>query len=102
MSRTEPRPLALSVMGLAESLAPVTPLARVQRAWSGAVGPAIAREAEPVSERAGVVTVACRSAVWAQELDLLGPELIERVNEALGDPRVTGLRCVSRPPRITP
>jgi predicted nucleic acid-binding Zn ribbon protein len=102
MSRAAPRPVAVAVMGLAESLAPVTPLARVQRVWCDAVGVAIAREAEPVSERAGVVTVACRSAVWAQELDLLTPELVERVNQTLGDDRITGLRCVSRPPRITP
>ena len=33
------------------------------------------REAEPVSERDGIVTVACRSAVWAQELDLMTGEL---------------------------
>jgi predicted nucleic acid-binding Zn ribbon protein len=102
MRRAGPRPLAESVMGLAESLAPVTPLARVQRVWAEAVGEAIAREAEPVSERAGVVTIGCRSAVWAQELDLLAPDLIERLNEALGDVRVGGLRCVSSGGRITP
>jgi predicted nucleic acid-binding Zn ribbon protein len=59
----------------------------------------VAAEAEPVAERDGVVTVACRSATWAQELDLLGPELLGRLNEALaeaGQPgpeaRVRGLR----------
>jgi predicted nucleic acid-binding Zn ribbon protein len=36
-----------------------------------------------VAERDGVVTIACRSATWAQELDLLGPQLLERLNEAL-------------------
>ena len=95
MSRTAPRPLALSVMGLAESLAPLTPLARVQRAWSGAVGPAIARESEPVSERAGVVTVACRSAVWAQELDLLAPTILEGLNARLEGVEVRSLRCLA-------
>jgi predicted nucleic acid-binding Zn ribbon protein len=47
------------------------------------VGEAIAREATPVSERDGVVTVACRSATWAQELDLLGARLIEQVRAKL-------------------
>jgi hypothetical protein len=42
-----------------------------------------------------LVTVACRSATWAQELDLLGPQLLERVNAALeeaGSPPVARLR----------
>ena len=32
-----------------------------------------------------MVTIACRSATWAQELDLLGPELLGRLNEALSE-----------------
>lgn len=93
MRRTAPRPLALAVTELSEQLAPATPLAAVQRAWPGAVGEAIAAQAQPVAERAGRVTVACRSAVWAQELDLMSTELIERLNRALGRPVVTALRC---------
>jgi predicted nucleic acid-binding Zn ribbon protein len=94
--RAAPRPLALAVAELRGRLEPATPLAAIQRAWSAAVGEAVAREAQPVSERAGVVTVACRSAVWAQELDLMGPDLIERLNEAAGGPLVRGLRCTAR------
>jgi predicted nucleic acid-binding Zn ribbon protein len=63
-----------------EGAEPATLLAAVQRAWPGVVGEAIAREATPVSERDGVITVACRSATWAQELDLLAP----RIREQLG------------------
>ena len=40
--------------------------------------------ARPVSERDGVVTVACESGVWAQELELLGPDLLTRLETALG------------------
>jgi len=29
------------------------------------------------------VTVACESAVWAQELELLGPDLVTRFGDAL-------------------
>ena len=93
--RRAPVPVAGAVERLAAQLEPLTPLAAVQRAWPGAVGPAIAAECAPVSERAGVVTVACRSAVWAQELTLLGPDLVAKLNAALGDPRVTELRCTA-------
>jgi predicted nucleic acid-binding Zn ribbon protein len=39
-----------------------------------------------------VVTVACRSSVWAQELDLLGPDLLAKVNAAIGGPELRQLR----------
>jgi predicted nucleic acid-binding Zn ribbon protein len=45
-----------------------------------------------VSEREGVVTLGCEDAMWAQELELLGPELLEKVNAALGDRSVVQLR----------
>jgi len=48
------------------------------------MGPALSAEAQPISERAGVLSVACSSSVWAQELELMGPELTERLNAALG------------------
>ena len=95
MRRPAPRPFSLALGDLRDRLAPATPLAAVQRAWPAAAGPAIAREAEPVSERDGVVTIACRSAVWAQKLDLLSADLVERLNEALERPLVRGLRCTA-------
>jgi predicted nucleic acid-binding Zn ribbon protein len=95
VSRAAPRPLALALEDLRERLAPATPLAAVQRAWSDAAGPVVAREATPVSERGGVVTVACRSAVWAQELDLLAPTLVEGLNERLEGVEVKALRCIA-------
>ena len=95
MRRTSPRPLGLALAELSEQLAPATALAAIQSAWPAAVGPAIAAQAQPVSERAGTVTVACRSAVWAQELDLMSAELIERLNQALGRPAVKALRCTA-------
>ncbi len=39
-----------------------------------------------MGERRGVVTVACRSSVWAQELELFSEELLSRLNEALAVP----------------
>ena len=106
MRRRAPRPLATALAGVVDELAPATTLAGVQRAWPAVAGEAIAREAEPVSEREGVVTIACRSSVWAQEIELLSAELVPRLNEALGAssgaPAVRSLRVTAsrpRPPR---
>jgi predicted nucleic acid-binding Zn ribbon protein len=99
--RHAPRPLALAVGGLADGLAPATPLARVQRRWSATVGEAIAREAQPVGERDGVLVVECRSSVWAQELDLMAPDLVRRLNAAVGGEVVRDLRCRATGGRIS-
>ena len=90
--RFGPRPASVALRGVLEKRAPKTLLAAVQAEWAPACGPAVAAEAQPVSEREGVVTVACRSATWAQELDLMQDALRSRLNEALGDARVAALR----------
>ncbi len=98
MRRLGPRPLAHALDPLRRDLAPATTLARVQAAWEGIAG-AAAREATPVSERSGTVTLACRSSVWAGELSLMAGELRGRLNEALGGSSeggpVTALRFVT-------
>jgi predicted nucleic acid-binding Zn ribbon protein len=81
--RRAPRPVAAAVEAALSGAEPATLLAAVQRAWPAAVGEPIAREATPVSERDGVVTVACRSATWAQELDLLSGQLESQIRENL-------------------
>jgi predicted nucleic acid-binding Zn ribbon protein len=58
-----------------------------------AAGPAIASAARPTAERDGVLTLTCEAAVWAHELDMMAPELIERLNQELRQPAVTALRC---------
>jgi predicted nucleic acid-binding Zn ribbon protein len=63
--------------------APATPLAAVQAVWAEAVGERIDAEARPVAERDGVVTISCSSTIWAQELDLLSPELLRSLEGAL-------------------
>jgi predicted nucleic acid-binding Zn ribbon protein len=97
MRRRGPRPVATALDRLTAQLAPATLLAEVQRVWPEAAGAAFAAQSEPVAERAGVVTVACASAVWAQELDLLSERVVERLNESLGRPAVRGLRPQARP-----
>jgi predicted nucleic acid-binding Zn ribbon protein len=78
-----PKPLGSALRRALDLTAPATPLAAVQRAWPQVAGAGIANQAQAVAERDGVVTIACRSAIWAQELDLLQTELLERLNEAL-------------------
>jgi predicted nucleic acid-binding Zn ribbon protein len=95
--RTQPRPLSHAVAALADRLSPQTTLAEIQRVWPDAVGEVIAAQADPTGEREGVLTVTCSSAVWAQELDLMGPELVGRINAALGAESVRSLRCSARP-----
>ena len=100
MPRRAPvRPFAPALERVADRLMPATLLAEVQRAWPQAAGDAFAAQTEPVAERAGVITVGCASAVWAQELDLLSERVVERLNDRLGRPAVRGLRPQPRPPR---
>ena len=95
MRRRAPRPIAGAIEALTQRLAPVTLLADVQRVWEQAAGPAIAEAARPVSEGEGTVTVLCSSAVWMQEIDLMGPVLVDALNAALGRDRVQSVRCVA-------
>ena len=94
MRRAAPKPIADSIRALRTEVQPQTPLASIQAIWPEAVGARIAAEAHPVREREGTVTVECRAATWAQELDLLHDELLGRLNEALGSNAITRLRMV--------
>ena len=85
MGRRAPRPIGAALETVLQGAEPATLLAAVQSAWPGAVGEAVAREPSPVSERDGVVTVACRSATWAQELDLLGAQILDQIRQNLPD-----------------
>jgi predicted nucleic acid-binding Zn ribbon protein len=93
--RRSPRSLVPALDELRDSVAPATLLAEVQRVWPEAVGALIASEAVPSRERGGVLTVSCSASVWAQELDLMGPAILARLNELLGGSPLTRLRCVA-------
>jgi predicted nucleic acid-binding Zn ribbon protein len=86
-----------AIAALVDGLAPVSGLAALQRVWPQAVGDALAAQAHPSAERDGVVTVTCASAVWAQELTLMGPELTDRLNAALESEFVRELRFRAAP-----
>jgi predicted nucleic acid-binding Zn ribbon protein len=97
--RRAPRAAASAIQTLADALAPQTLLAEVQRVWPATVGELVAAHATPTGERDGTLVVSCDAAVWAQELDLMGPELVERLNAALGAGKVRALRCQAAPAR---
>ena len=90
--RRAPRPAAAALQRALSEAAPKTPLAAVQAAWAEAVGARIAAAAEPVSERAGTVTVRCTDPVWAQELELMQEQLLERLGARLGERAPRSLR----------
>lgn len=90
--RRAPRPASSGLRAALEQAAPKTPLAALQTAWAEVVGERIAAVASPVSERAGEVTVSCSDSVWAQELDLMQGQLLERLGDRLGDRAPQSLR----------
>jgi predicted nucleic acid-binding Zn ribbon protein len=89
--RRRPRTLGSALRPARSRARPPTLLAAVQEAWPIAAGTAIAEQAQPVTERDGLVTVACHSATWAQELHLLQSGLLERINRALSERDEEGL-----------
>jgi predicted nucleic acid-binding Zn ribbon protein len=96
-SRRSPRPLAIALERSRATWAPASLLGEVQAAWEQAVGGVVAAEATPTAERGGVVTIACSGAVWAQELDLMGVTIVERLNGLVSSGEVRRIRCVSTP-----
>jgi predicted nucleic acid-binding Zn ribbon protein len=92
--RSRPHALRHSVRAIRARAEPKTLLAATQSAWRPAVGERIAREARPLRERDGVITVSCAAATWAQELDLLQDELLGRLNEAVAPRRISALRFI--------
>jgi predicted nucleic acid-binding Zn ribbon protein len=93
LNRRDPRRIGDAISSLTAALEPQTLLAAVQRVWPEAVGEQIAAVAHPTAAREGTVTVTCESSVWAQELDLMGPDLVEALNARLDGVRVAALRC---------
>jgi hypothetical protein len=57
---------------------------RVLGQWEKAVGAVIARHARPQSVRGKKLTLVVDSPAWMQQLSLLKPELLEKMNTNLG------------------
>lgn len=72
-------------------------LARLVALWERSVPPRVAREVTPVRFRDGTLHLHARTSVWAQEVSLLGPRLIEHMRAR--DPRMPVARLA---PRVGP
>jgi predicted nucleic acid-binding Zn ribbon protein len=57
---------------------------RVFGQWEKAVGPVIARHAQPQAVRGKKLMLVVDSPAWMQQLSLLKPEIMEKVNSTLG------------------
>ncbi len=68
---------------------------RVVEAWARSVGEKVARHAEPLRLEGDELVVAVEDAVWRQELSLLAPDLVARLNGELGRPLVRRLRLTN-------
>lgn len=62
--------------------------------WDAVVGPTLARHAQPLRLRRGILSVEVDSAEWMQELQFLKQELRERLNARLGRPVVRDIFTV--------
>ncbi len=59
--------------------------------WERAVGAVIARHAQPSAIRGKKLTVTVDSSAWMQQLSLLRPEIISKVNACLGEDAVDAI-----------
>ena len=65
---------------------------RVLASWSRAVGCEVARHARAVGFRHGTLHVRVGSSAWAAQLALLEAEVLEKINQHLGENLVAGIR----------
>lgn len=77
---------------LTAEIAPDTPLGSVQSVWQTVVGEAIAAVTTILAEREGELEVGCESAVWADELAMMEPQIRARLNAALPSEQVESIK----------
>lgn len=64
---------------------------RIFGRWEKSVGRVIARHARPLAVRGKKLTLIVDSPAWMQQLSLLKPEIIEKVNRGLGREEITSI-----------
>jgi predicted nucleic acid-binding Zn ribbon protein len=69
-------------------------LVRLIRIWPEMVGEAIARRTEVASVKFHTAVIKVVGAMWIQELNLMKPQILGRLRDALGDDSVRDLRFV--------
>ncbi len=82
----DPQPLGAAMQkfiktaGAGADLTKATLFAR----WAELVGPALAEHCEPTALTDGELLLRCESTAWASQVRLLAPQLVKKLNEALG------------------
>lgn len=92
MRRRAPEPFAAILRDALADSEPATLLAQVQRVWPEVAGAMIAAHTAPAEEHAGAVTVHCEDAMFANELALMAPDLLDGLNARLTGFQVRELR----------
>jgi predicted nucleic acid-binding Zn ribbon protein len=69
-------------------------LVRLIRLWPEMVGEAIARRTEVSSLKFHTAVIRVSTAMWIQELNLMRPQILARVNAAMGNDAVRDIRFV--------
>jgi predicted nucleic acid-binding Zn ribbon protein len=70
-------------------------IVRLMRLWPGVVGEMIARRTEVNGLKFHTAVVKVSGAMWIQELNLMKPQILARLREAMGNDAVRDLRFVS-------
>lgn len=65
---------------------------RIWEVWNSVVGEAIARQAQPHQIRAMVLWVTVSSSTWMQQLEFMKRQMVERINERIGEKVITDIR----------
>ena len=76
---------ALDAVGRELGLGDPIALATLDRCWTDVVGAALSSHVRPRSLRARVLTVTVDGGPWATEVRYLGPALLARAQELVGD-----------------
>ena len=69
---------------------------RAQLAWEKAVGPSLARYAQPLRVHKGCLEVAVPSAVWRSQLSFMQSDIVARINDEVGREIVRELKLINR------
>jgi hypothetical protein len=102
-----PEPIGGEIQRELKRFGPAGAIGEIVKAWPGAVGDSIARNAWPARvSRDGTLHVATSSSAWAFELGLLEAQIRERLSAVLGADTPARLRFVPgrlpEPPREAP
>ena len=65
---------------------------RIWDVWNSVVGEAIASQAQPQQIRAMVLWVTVSNSTWMQQLEFMKRQIVERINERIGETVIRDIR----------